>query len=276
MAVDINGQTGRRGVHGPGSRSSGDFEPIQPLRAHEYVAEQIRRHISLRLIRPGQALPPERELALTFGVGRPTIQQALTLLDAEGLVETRRGRRGGTFVAGAAQGGSAIDEVVLRLARHLQEVEELLAYRCTIEPAVARLAAVTRAQAGVEAMKHAIQGMGNAQSEPEYMRYDTAFHIAMAEATANRYLVRDVEEIRVGLNDAMTLLPESETWHRSIGNQHLALLAAVESGYAKRAGEVARVHVSDSERSLRAVLHVVRPMVAVTHRRTGRESKDPR
>jgi DNA-binding FadR family transcriptional regulator len=38
------------------------FDPIQPQRAHEYVAEQIRRHISLRLVLAGEALPPEREI----------------------------------------------------------------------------------------------------------------------------------------------------------------------------------------------------------------------
>ncbi|MGH7760240.1 MAG: GntR family transcriptional regulator, partial [Candidatus Dormibacteraceae bacterium] len=45
------------------------FERIHQLRAHEYVAEQIRRHIALRLVKPGEALPAERELATMFGVG---------------------------------------------------------------------------------------------------------------------------------------------------------------------------------------------------------------
>ena len=72
---------------------------VQQLRAHEYVAEQIRRHIGLRLIQPGEALPSERELASLFGVGRPTIQHALRLLEAGRLVEARRGRLtgGGVF-----------------------------------------------------------------------------------------------------------------------------------------------------------------------------------
>ena len=75
------------------------FERIHQLRAHEYVAEQIRRHIALRLIKPGESLPAERDLAGMFGVGRPTIQHALSLLEAAGLVEARRGRRGGTFIS---------------------------------------------------------------------------------------------------------------------------------------------------------------------------------
>ena len=80
------------------------FERIDPPRAHEIVAEQIRRHVGLRLIGRGDALPPERELARTFGVGRATVQQALRELEADGLVVSRRGRHGGTFVMGPAAG----------------------------------------------------------------------------------------------------------------------------------------------------------------------------
>src|SRR6202171_1423640 len=69
--------------------SSLRFERIHQLRAHEYVAEQIRRHIALRLINPGESLPAERELAVMFGVGRPTIQHALRLLEAAGVVAGR-------------------------------------------------------------------------------------------------------------------------------------------------------------------------------------------
>src|SRR5260370_39200733 len=82
VAVKTNGSEISTGVR---------FERIQQLRAHEYVAEQIRRHISLRLIKPGESLPAERELAVIFGVGRPTIQHALRMLEATGLVEARRG-----------------------------------------------------------------------------------------------------------------------------------------------------------------------------------------
>ena len=94
MAVDVRRSARRRRDNGGVSRAPVEFEPIQQLRAHEYVAEQIRRHIALRLIRPGESLPSERELATLFGVGRPTIQQAMGLLEADHLVEARRGRRG--------------------------------------------------------------------------------------------------------------------------------------------------------------------------------------
>src|SRR4051812_14792974 len=74
------------------------LEPIAQLRAHEYVAEQLRRQIGLRMVLPDDGLPSERELSGLFGVGRATVQAAIRLLEAERLVETRRGRNGGTFV----------------------------------------------------------------------------------------------------------------------------------------------------------------------------------
>ena len=53
------------------------FDPIEQVRAHEYVAEQVRRQLVLGLVAPGDALPPERELARMFGVGRATVQRAI-------------------------------------------------------------------------------------------------------------------------------------------------------------------------------------------------------
>src|SRR5438309_3908128 len=76
------------------------FDRIEQLRAYEYVAEQIRRQIMLRLVQTGQALPPVRELADMFRVGRTTVQQAIVELEEEGLVERCRGRTGGTFAVG--------------------------------------------------------------------------------------------------------------------------------------------------------------------------------
>src|SRR3954470_5258536 len=85
---------------GPGSRKAAvagrkqdaepvRFERIDQQRAHEYVAEQIRRQIVLRLIPSGQALPPERELAAVFGVGRATVQSAIRMLVEHQMVESR-------------------------------------------------------------------------------------------------------------------------------------------------------------------------------------------
>ena len=244
----------------PDGPSSADvrFERIRQVRAHEYVAEQIRRHIALRLIKPGEALPAERELAVMFGVGRPTIQHALRLLEAAGLVQARRGRTGGTFITQRDQDSPAADDLILRVMRHRKELEDLLLYRRLIEPAVARVAATARREPDLAAMRRAIGGMLAATSEPDYMRHDTGFHIAVARAAGNAFLVRAIEEIRMRLNDAMTLLPESDAWHKRISGEHEELLVAIENGDAEGAETVMQEHVANSEQGLRAVLAAIR------------------
>ena len=234
------------------------FDPIQQLRAHEYVAEQIRRHIALRLVAPGEALPSERELAAMFGVGRPTIQHAMRVLEADHLVEARRGRRGGTFVLEPTEDALVMEELIARLLRHRDELEELLVYRSTLEPAVSRLAAETRRRSDLQTMRRAIRNMVESTSEADYMRFDTEFHLAVARATRNRYLEQATEEIRMQLNDALSLLPESETWHRRISGEHEAIFDAIEVGDADAAEAETELHVANSDQGVRALLAAIR------------------
>ena len=240
-----------------GPRPAVEFDRIQPLRAHEYVAEQIRRHIALRLVRPGEALPAERELAALFGVGRPTVQHALRLLEAERRVEARRGRLGGTFVLAPEEDATVMEELIARLLRRREELEELLDYRCTLEPIVTRIAARTRASADLAAIRRALARMAEATDEPDYMRGDTEFHIAIAVATHNRYLVRTSEDLRLELNDALSLLPESETWHRRLSGEHEAIAAAIAAQDGDTAEESAALHATASARGVRAALAAI-------------------
>ena len=234
------------------------FEPIHQLRAHEYVAEQIRRHIALRLIRPGESLPSERELATMFGVGRPTIQHALRLLEADNLVEARRGRHGGTFVSEPADDEDAMEELIARLRRQREELEELIVYRRAVEPAIARLTAGLRGKSDIAAMRSALDGMAQAQSESDYMRHDTEFHLAVARGSHNRFAASQIEDIRMRLNDAITLLPESKRWHERIDAEHAQILEAIEEGERDAAFTAMEMHVANSEQGMRAVLNAIR------------------
>lgn len=233
------------------------FAPIHQLRAHEYVAEQIRRHIALRLIGPGESLPSERDLAAMFGVGRPTIQHALRLLEADRLVEARRGRRGGTFVCKPGESSGTTDGVMARVLRRRQEIEELLVFRRAVEPSIAGQAARTRRQADISAMSRAIASMASAASEPEYMRHDTGFHLAVARATRNRFMIDAIEDTRMRLADVMSLLPESDIWHRRLSGEHESVLGAVKARNADAAQGAMTLHVAASEQGVRAVLAAI-------------------
>jgi GntR family transcriptional regulator, transcriptional repressor for pyruvate dehydrogenase complex len=242
---------------GAAAPASAPFAPIQQLRAHEYVAEQIRRHIALRLVCPGESLPAERELAAIFGVGRETIQHALRLLAEDGLLVARRGRGGGTFVSAPAEDTVAMEELMARLLRRRAELEELLVYRQTLEPAVASAAARARRAADVDATWAAIACMSEAADEPDYMRHDTEFHLAVARASDNRFMLAAIEDIRLRLNDAISLLPESDTWHRRLSREHHAIAEAIERQDSAGAQEAMSAHVSASDQSLRALLAAI-------------------
>jgi GntR family transcriptional repressor for pyruvate dehydrogenase complex len=255
MAVDAR----RTQLHNGVAR---EFEPIQQLRAHEYVAEQIRRHIALRLIRPGEALQSECALAATFGVGRPTIQHALRLLEADRLVQARRGRHGGTFVSEPAGDGGAMDDLLARVLRQRSEIGEALAYRRVLEPRVAREAARLRRRSDLDEMSSALQRMASASVEPDYMHNDTQLHLAVAGATRNSLMVGAIEDIRLRLNDVMSLLPESDTWHRRLSGEHEAIVSAIEAREEDGAESAMERHVAASEQGVRAVLTAIRRRLA--------------
>jgi DNA-binding FadR family transcriptional regulator len=238
------------------------FERIQQLRAHESVADQIRRHIELRLIGPGEALPTERELASLFGVGRATVQHALRLLERDHLVETRRGRSGGTFVSRPADDAKVRAGLIQRIRRRRDDIEQLLVYRSTLEPGVAALAAGARSGDDLAAMRRELVRMADASTELDYMRSDTEFHIAVARATANGYLVRSIEEIRAQLSDAIGLLPETDTWHRRLSEEHDGILAGIECADEEQAMDAMAEHVEASNRGIRAILGAI-------HRKRG-------
>jgi GntR family transcriptional regulator, transcriptional repressor for pyruvate dehydrogenase complex len=247
----------------PGSAQNGrprpqvEFDPVQQLRAHEYVAEQIRRQIALRLVCPGEALPSERELAAMFGVARRTVQQAVRSLEGEGLVEARRGRFGGTFVLESRDNKQTLNELTSRVLRRRDELVELLDYRRLLEPAIARLAAESARLSDLTTIRAALRGMAIAPTEPEYMRFDTDFHVAVAAATHNRHLTKAIEDTRMGLNDALSLLPETEAWHSRLSGEHDEIFAAIWAHDPDAAAAAAQAHVMFSDTSVRALLAAI-------------------
>src|SRR3982751_343053 len=76
-----------------------EFRQVQIRRTFEEVAAQVRGMLFDGSLRPGDRLPPERELAVTLGVGRPALREALRALEVGGLLELRKGKTGGAFIS---------------------------------------------------------------------------------------------------------------------------------------------------------------------------------
>jgi DNA-binding FadR family transcriptional regulator len=230
------------------------FEPIEQLRAHEYVAEQLRRHIGLHLVSVGEALPSERDLSVMFGVGRATVQAALRLLEAERIVETRRGRHGGTFVTAQVDDDIAKDYLLVRLRRDRSRISEALQFRRTVDMLAAAFAAKQGSKDDVRQIRLANERTGAAQTDASFMAHDTEFHLAIATAAHNGFVYQAVEEMRLVLNDAIAALPESRGWQRRTVTEHAAILEAIESGDESAASAAMGRHVAGTEKSVTALL----------------------
>ena len=235
------------------------FRRVEQLRAHEYVAEQIRRQIALGLIPSGEALPPERELAKVFGVGRATVQHALRLLEAERLVEARRGRSGGTFVTGPVDDGVAVDRLLAKLRRERERVREALIYRRVVEPEAAAEAATARTEGELDALREACRHAASAATDADFIAHDTRFHLGVAEASRNRFFLEATEKLRLVLNEALVALPESPLWRERSTAEHAAVLRALEARDGEGARRAMLAHVETTERSVSALLSALCP-----------------
>jgi DNA-binding FadR family transcriptional regulator len=228
------------------------FTAIAQPRAHDFVVEQIRREIALGIIAPGSALPPERELMKVFGVGRVTIQLAIGQLESEHVVETRRGRSGGSFVK--APDSHALDYRVIELRRHSDRLLQVLEYRDMLEPAAAAVTARKISRRQSSELQKLVDLTTGASDDAEFMRWDTAFHLLIAKATANQFMIEALEQIRVELNPALQLLPDTRVWHELSIHEHQEIVNALGAKDADAARSLMASHIAHADKSIRTLL----------------------
>ena len=170
---------------------------------------------------------------------------------------TRRGRYGGRFVTGEPDGGNGRDVLLARVRADAARIEQALAFREAVDGLAARLAAVHRDGDGLGAIAAAAQAVATAPDDAAFMAADTVFHLELARAGDNAFVLAGVEDVRLALNDAFAALPESRRWHERSLAEHAALVAAVEAGDADAAEAAARLHAASTERGVRALLRAL-------------------
>lgn len=160
------------------------FDVIRKNTAPEMVVEQILKKIASGEIVSGSRLPSQRDLALSFGVGRSSIREALNALAVMGYLDVQQGR--GTFIAKELPGA---DPSVAKLKTALQagSLLDLIELRECLECRGAELAAERIEPRQLGQLKQSLQDME--ESSDDYHRFlkaDLQFHTILAEATANR------------------------------------------------------------------------------------------
>lgn len=182
------------------------------------IATELRRQILHHELRPGEQLPGHRDLAARYEVSLGSVREAISMLVSAGLVQTRAGR--GTYVLdGAPAEPSRVGPPLSR-----GEVEELVEARSVIEVELAALAAERATPEQIEKLKAAAKRMDDASSSPDrYPEADVDFHLALAEAANNRYLLQAMIDIRALLREDMELGAEAAI--RRFGDLRISVLS---------------------------------------------------
>ncbi|NEE06159.1 FadR family transcriptional regulator, partial [Streptomyces sp. SID7499] len=140
----------------------------------EEALEQILQLLRLGLVPPGERLPSERELSQHLRISRVTLREVLKVLQDQGMVESRRGRYGGTFVLPRTAAPDDSDELRRRIAT--VDVEDTLRFREVLEAGAAGLCAEGLPADGGVRLRAALDATRGARLE-DYRRQDTLLHL---------------------------------------------------------------------------------------------------
>jgi DNA-binding FadR family transcriptional regulator len=210
------------------------FAPIAGGGRAELVAQRLSDAIDLGLLSGGEKLPSEAAMARQFGVATVTAREALESLRERGLVETRRGRDGGSFVIATGTRAARIARRVAQLSR--VELRDMGVHYAAIAGAAAELAADRSTDDDIRRLRETVDAV-DADDETSARRGEGTFRLEVAALSQSARLVR--EELRLQSEFAPLLwwcLRDPEQ-RRASRDEHLAVVAAIE---AMDAGEARR------------------------------------
>ncbi|GLY66008.1 GntR family transcriptional regulator [Amycolatopsis taiwanensis] len=226
------------------------FRPVRAGNAFEETVERLLQSIRLGVVRAGERLPPERELAERLGVSRVTLREAIRALADAGYVESRRGRYGGTFVketlpASPGGDGRSFD---------VESLEDVLSLRYVLETGAAELAAKRGLPAAERAHLRDRLAEASAAGLDDYRRRDSRLHLAVAEATGSASLTSAVADVRTAVNRFLDRIPLLERNLEHSNDQHERLVAAILAGDVGAARQAMAEHLDGTASLLRAFL----------------------
>ena len=241
---------------------------IAPLavsgRAQEVVL-RVGQAIQLGLLNDGEQLPPEAEFAGQLGVSAMTLREALAILRQRGLVETRRGRSGGTFVRRPTvpQLGALRDRL---RAMSIGEMRDLTDELSAVSGAAARLAATRASTVSVRRLLALADQLAAAATPGERIMADSRFHIEVAIASKSDRLTALEVALQARLAELLWLPAEADEEpgrrieplapspqgpvphdgvppdHVTAAAEHTAIAAAIEAEDGSRARRLAEEH----------------------------------
>ncbi|WP_409314757.1 FadR/GntR family transcriptional regulator [Pseudomonas putida] len=209
--------------------------PDAPRSAPDMVALRLRDAITTGELRPGDQLPPETQLAKSFGIALMTVRVALNALRDMGLLSTVRGRNGGTFVA--IDVGNKLMEAARQAPLSRAELRDLTDWRRAISGEACFFAATRATRQDLEAIRAAGNEFDSLIHQfPELRFGDARLHSLIAKVSGSEALLRSEMEIQRILTDVILCIEKPKGTKDLPGYSHDEIIAAI----AKGDGELAR------------------------------------
>jgi len=232
------------------------FKPIRPKKISEEIVEQIKALISKGELKPGERIPSERDLASMLGVSRPSVREAIMVLEAMGLLESRQG--GGTYVRSLTEGALA-DPLTTMVENEPHLLQALVEVRMGIESWAAYLAATRATQEEIDELAKLLKEMERqAQRGGWDPKVDSQFHYTITTATHNTLQLHVLDTIR-GLFHATIELALTEFYRREgylepLLAQHKAIYEAIRDRAADRARDAMMSHLQFVQEKMPLIL----------------------
>jgi GntR family transcriptional repressor for pyruvate dehydrogenase complex len=208
----------------------------------EEVVAQFTQRIRDDLLSPGDKLPTETVIMAETGVSRTVVREALSRLQAAGLVETRHGV--GTFVLCKPNESQTL--IGLSSIDTLQDLISLMELRIGLEVEAAGLAAQRRNYNQIKELEAALKKLREREKlKSDATSADFQFHYLIAQATGNKHYTDILNHL--GTN----LIPKTRIETDRVNHEHEDIFAAIARGDAEAARAAMRVHLSNSRERFR-------------------------
>lgn len=222
-----------------------EFAAVRRTKIYEQVAQQLQRMIRDGLVKPGEKLPPERELAEMLQVSRGSLRDAIRTLELMGLVEPRQGE--GTVVCDPSA-KSLINPLATVLPRQRKLVGELLEFRRMIEPTLAGRAAQNASDEELAYMEDILRRQKQKVERGELaIEEDSEFHYAIAEAAKNSVVLKVLDAFMDLLRETRERSLQLEGRLQRSFAGHRRVLDAIRAHDATAAEEAMRRHIDEVE-----------------------------
>lgn len=230
------------------------YSRVKQPKISDVIVQQLEAMILEGSLKPGQKLPPERELAKQFEVSRPSLREAVQKLAAKGLLHSRQG--GGTYVSEDI-GGSFSDPLLELFREHPEAQYDLLEFRHALEGVSAYYAALRSTQADKAAIVSCYEELQKFHDSKEIQKEvyaDVDFHLAIAASTHNMVLLHMMRALFKLLREHIwdnlkNIYPHSD-YREKIHDQHKVLMDAILDGDPEKARQAAHHHLAYVEEAL--------------------------